>query len=107
VAQFGFAELCDDAKGATDYAAIGRNYNTIILRGVPKLNMDRRDLLRRFILLVDTLYYQHRNLVIEAEADLDHLFDIDANLEQTQVFDEEFAFQRCLSRLREMQTKEY
>jgi predicted ATPase len=36
--------------------------------------MERRDLLRRFILLIDTLYFTHRNVVIEAAVDLDNLF---------------------------------
>ena len=64
--------------------------------------MLRRDWMRRFILLIDTLYYQHRNVVIEADASLDNLFDVDENATQTEVFDEEFAYHRCLSRLREM-----
>lgn len=41
--------------------------------------MDRRDLLRRFILLIDTLYFTHRNVVIEADQDLDNLFAIKSN----------------------------
>ena len=43
--------------------------------------MDRRDLVRRFILLIDTLYFEHRNVIIEAEADLDHLFNINDKLD--------------------------
>ena len=58
--------------------------------------------MRRFILLIDTLYYQHRNVIIEAEVELENLFKIDRGLEQLQVHDEEFAFSRCVSRLREM-----
>ena len=49
--------LCDEARGSPDYQAIGRNYTTLILRGVPQLTMARRDTLRRFILLIDTLYF--------------------------------------------------
>ena len=57
VAEMTFKELCDEARGSPDYQAIGRNFNTLILRGVPQLNMSRRDTLRRFILLIDTLYF--------------------------------------------------
>jgi predicted ATPase len=71
------------------------------------MDMSRRDLLRRFILLIDTLYFNHRNVVIEADKSLHELFNIDDTSAQEQVFDEEFAYQRTLSRLREMQTKEY
>jgi len=66
--------------------------------------MERRDILRRFILLIDQLYYHQRKVIIEAASDLDSLF-IRPN-EKSQ-FDEEFAFERCLSRLKEMQTREY
>ena len=37
--------------------------------------MERRDLLRRFILLIDELYYSKRKVVIEAETCLDELFE--------------------------------
>ena len=57
VAEFTFKELCEDARGSSDYAAIAKKYNSIILRGVPRQNMIRRDLLRRFILLIDTMYH--------------------------------------------------
>lgn len=113
-----FNELCDEARGAPDYQALGRNFTTIILRKVPQLSMARRDTLRRFILLIDTLYFQHRNVIIEAAVDLDHLFDMGQTVEEEvdvldsmnhnpEVYDEEFAYTRTLSRLREMQTKEY
>lgn len=48
------------------------------------MNMVRRDLLRRFILLIDTLYFHHRNVVIEAEISLDELFDIKAVNDETE-----------------------
>lgn len=41
------------------------------------MSMKRRDWLRRFILLIDTLYYMHINVVIEAEVPLDQLFDME------------------------------
>jgi predicted ATPase len=66
--------------------------------------MERRDLLRRFILLIDQLYYHNRKVIIEAEKDLDNLFEKPKDKTE---FDEEFAFERCLSRLKEMQTREY
>ena len=108
-----FSELCDEARGSPDYQAVGREFNTLILRGVPQLTMARRDTLRRFILLIDTLYFQHRNVVIEAEVPLDELFDMGQEVveetdvlesinHQQEVYDEEFAYHRTVSRLREM-----
>ena len=70
------------------------------------LSSERRDWLRRFILLIDALYYNHRNVVIEAEVEIDDLFRIDGVTgvgHSKQIFhDEEFAYTRCLSRLHEM-----
>lgn len=57
--------------------------------------------------------------MIEAEVELEALFDVPDNLIQVEqaddmdlnagrvVYDEEFAYHRTLSRLKEMQTKEY
>lgn len=53
VAEIDFYELCETAKGSTDYMALAQNYSTIIIRKVPGLSMERRDILRRFILLID------------------------------------------------------
>ena len=55
--EFTFKELCEDARGSSDYTAVAKAFNSIIIRGVPVMNMTRRDLLRRFILLIDALYY--------------------------------------------------
>ena len=104
VAEVTFKDMCEKAKGSTDYMALAQNFQSIIIRGVPQLSMDRRDLLRRFILLIDQLYYHNRKVIIEAEKDLDNLFQKPKDKTE---FDEEFAFERCLSRLKEMQTREY
>lgn len=96
--------MCEGAKGSTDYMALAQNFNTVIIRGVPQLSLERRDILRRFIWLVDQLYHYQRKVVIEAAADLDNLF---IRPKVKSEFDEEFAYDRSLSRLKEMQTIEY
>lgn len=30
-----FAELCEQAKGASDYQALAKNFQTVIIKGVP------------------------------------------------------------------------
>ena len=105
VGEFTFAQLCQDNRGSTDYMAIAGHFQTLIIRGVPQLSMARRDYLRRFISLIDSLYYNHRNVIIEADVALEQLFDIE--LTEDQIHDEEFAYTRCLSRLKEMQTDNY
>ena len=69
--EFSFKELCMDNRGSTDYMAVAEHVQTVIIRGVPQLTMERRDWLRRFILLIDALYYRHRNVVIEADVPFD------------------------------------
>ena len=103
--EFTFKELCQDNRGSTDYMAIAQELQTVIIRGVPQMSMDRRDYLRRFISLIDALYFQHRNVILEADVPLDSLFQIQETAEQ--IHDEEFAYTRCLSRLKEMQTTQY
>ena len=57
-------------------------------------------------------------MIIEADVDLEHLFNmaqtseeevdvLDSMNHNPEVYDEEFAYMRTLSRLREMQTQEY
>ena len=79
--------------------ALSKHFSTIIVRNVPKLSMERRDVLRRFILMIDEFYYQSRKVVIEAETKLEELFERSKNKSN---LDEEFAFERTLSRLKEM-----
>jgi cell division protein ZapE len=35
VAEVDFYDMCDDAKGSTDYMALAQSFNTIIIRKVP------------------------------------------------------------------------
>ena len=35
-AEFTFKELCEDARGSSDYTAIAKHFNSIILRGVAR-----------------------------------------------------------------------
>lgn len=82
--------------------AVAETFQTVIIRGIPQLSMERRDFLRRFISLIDSLYYNHCNVICEANVKLEHLFAIsDAEAEKS-IHDEAFAFSRCLSRLKEM-----
>ena len=53
VCEVSFQEMCESAKGSTDFMALAQNFNSVIIRDVPQLSMERRDSLRRFILLID------------------------------------------------------
>ncbi|CAG5116389.1 unnamed protein product, partial [Candidula unifasciata] len=127
-----FDDLCKKNLGAVDYLEICREFDLVVLRGVPKMNLNCRTEARRFITLIDTLYDNKVKLLMGAACVPKDLFsagdlsftDAEANralmddlgisagseLAKSNIFtgeDEIFAFERIISRLTEMQTKEY
>ena len=56
VARFTFAELCEQPLGTLDYLALARQFHTVLIDGIPVLKPAQRDVARRFVNLVDTLY---------------------------------------------------
>jgi cell division protein ZapE len=98
VAAFTFAELCETPKSALDYLELAKRFSVFIVENVPKLDDSRRDATVRFITLVDTLYDTHAKIVISAAAPPAQLYRGDDN-KQT--------FERTVSRLIEMQSRQY
>lgn len=95
---FDFVELCDGPRSQNDYIELAREYHTVILSNVPGLGREKDDQARRFVNLVDEFYDRQIKLVISAERPL-------AELYSTGKLD--FEFQRTVSRLLEMQSREY
>ena len=56
VARFTFAELCEQPLGTLDYLHIARRFHTVLIDGIPALKPAQRDVARRFVNLIDTLY---------------------------------------------------
>jgi len=104
VAKFSFASLCQEAKGAADYIAVASSYHTVLIEGVPRMNENNLPLVRRFITLVDVLYEHHVKVVVLAHASVDETYK---PTQQNQCRDEDFAWDRTVSRLTEMQSDEY
>ncbi|KAH8246720.1 hypothetical protein KR038_008356 [Drosophila bunnanda] len=126
-----FAELCDRPLAGSDYLQIGQFFHTVLIRDVPQLTLDVKSQMRRFITLIDTLYNNRVRVVISADTPLEKLFsfssssgalsDSDRALMDDLKLDhgsgskssfftgeeELFAFDRTLSRLYEMQKREY
>ena len=98
VARFGFAELCENPLGAGDYLAIAGRYHAVILAGVPPLSENNRNEARRFMTLIDALYEHRVKLVASAEAPPEWLYPTGDGAAE---------FQRTVSRLQEMRSKEY
>jgi len=93
-----YTTLCVDARSQHDYIALSRQFHTVMLFNVPVMNVSNENEARRFIALVDEFYERHVKLLVSAETEL---FDIYQGERL------KFEFQRCLSRLQEMQSEEY
>lgn len=93
-----FHTLCEEARSQLDYIALSRLYHSVILYNVRIMGPLKENTARRFLALVDEFYERHVKLVIVAEASM---FDIYQGERL------KFEYQRCLSRLQEMQSEEY
>ena len=100
-ARFSFADLCDAPLGARDYLAIAARYSTVFIDRIPVLDQTRRNPAKRFILLIDTLYDSHSRLVASAEALPQDLYRGRPGVTEA------FEFDRTVSRLIEMQSREW
>ncbi|MFQ5765684.1 MAG: cell division protein ZapE, partial [Rhodospirillales bacterium] len=63
VAMASFGDLCEKPLGAADYLTIAERFNTVLLRGIPKLGPERRNEAKRFVTLIDALYESKVNLI--------------------------------------------
>ncbi|MER2265551.1 cell division protein ZapE [Methylobacterium oxalidis] len=100
VARFGFADLCAQPLGASDYMALAGTFHTLIVDAIPVMGEAQRNEAKRFITLVDTLYDAHVKLVASAEAEAQDLYPVREGREA-------FEFDRTVSRLIEMRSSEY
>ncbi|MEM1196102.1 MAG: cell division protein ZapE [Pseudomonadota bacterium] len=98
VGVFSFKRLCGDNRGAADYLAIAREFHTIIVVGIPKMNPANRNEAIRFTKLIDALYENRVKLFATAAALPEQLYESG---------DGAFEFERTVSRLNEMQSEDY
>jgi cell division protein ZapE len=98
VAVFSFKRLCGEARGAADYLAVARRYHSVVLVGIPVMGPENRNEAARFVTLVDALYEHKVKLLAAADARPDGLYPAG---------DGAFEFQRTVSRLIEMQSRDY
>ena len=98
VAWFEFAALCDGPRAAADYIEIARDFHSVLLSNVPRLDAGMEEAARRFVYLVDEFYDRHVNLLLSAAAD-------PLSLYHGQKVQREF--ERTSSRLIEMQSAAY
>jgi len=127
-----FNSLCKQALGAIDYLEISKEFDVLVLRDVPTMNLANRPEARRFITLIDTLYDNKVKFVMSSSVTIQNIFSIGAvtqremetnmllmddlginaksDFANSSIFtgeEELFAFERVISRLTEMQTADY
>ncbi|HEY2809753.1 MAG TPA: cell division protein ZapE [Steroidobacteraceae bacterium] len=95
---FDFAALCDGPRSQDDYIEIAREFQTVVVSGVPVLDGLREDAARRFVALVDEFYDRNIKLIVAAAAAPPALY---RGARLTQIF------ARTASRLVEMQSNAY
>jgi cell division protein ZapE len=98
VAVFSFKRLCGEARGAADYLAIARRFHTVIVVGIPIMGPERRNEAARFKTMIDAFYEYRVKLLATAAAPPADLYPAG---------DGAFEFERTVSRLMEMQSRDY
>ncbi|GAB5992612.1 cell division protein ZapE [Aeromonas enteropelogenes] len=93
-----FEQLCCTPRSQNDYIELARLFHTVLLANVQPMGAGTDDAARRFIAMVDEFYERHVKLIISAAVPMADLYG-EGLLN--------FEFQRCLSRLQEMQSHEY
>ncbi|MGM3172748.1 cell division protein ZapE [Dickeya lacustris] len=93
-----FSTLCVEARSQNDYIALSRLYHTVLLHHVPVMHVQHENAARRFLALVDEFYERRVKLVISAQAPMFEIYQGEHL---------KFEYQRCLSRLQEMQSEAY
>jgi len=98
VVWFDFQTLCCGPRSQNDYLEIANQFHTVILSDVPYMPPKMTNEARRFIWLIDVLYDHKVKLIISAEVPVTDLYT------EGQITGE---FSRTVSRLIEMQSRDY
>ncbi len=91
-----FSILCEQARSQRDYIVLSELYHSVLLHNVRPMGPDDENTARRFLALIDEFYERRVKLVISAEV---MMLDIYYGQHL------KFEYQRCLSRLQEMQSE--
>ncbi len=95
---FNFKTLCGGPRSQNDYLEIASRFHTVFLSDVPRMSVRLASEARRFTWLVDVLYDRRVKLVLSAEVEPEELYTEGPMAHE---------FPRTVSRLSEMQSKEY
>ena len=100
VARFDFRDLCEAPLGAADFLAIAETFHTVMIDDIRVMASGERNIVKRFITLIDTLYDGQVKVIASAAAEPMGLYTAEDGREA-------FEFQRTVSRLIEMRADTY
>lgn len=98
VVWFDFATLCGGPRSQNDYLDLASRFHTVILSDVPRMGAKHASEARRFTWLIDVFYDHKVKLIMSAECEAEDLYT------QGPMANE---FHRTVSRIMEMQSREY
>jgi len=98
VVWFDFESLCGGPRSQNDYLEIASQFHTVLLSDVPHMPVRMASQARRFTWLVDVLYDRRVKLVMSAQVAPEELYTEGPMAHE---------FPRTVSRLNEMQSKEF
>jgi cell division protein ZapE len=98
VVWFDFATLCGGPRSQNDYLELASRFHAVVLSEVPKMSPRNASEARRFTWLIDVFYDHKVKLLMSAEVPVEELY-VEGPMAN------EFA--RTVSRITEMQSKEY
>ncbi|MCW2274224.1 cell division protein ZapE [Rhodoblastus acidophilus] len=100
VARFDYADLCKKPLGAADFVMIAECFHALVVDNIPVITPDERNEAKRFINLIDALYDKRVKLLASAAGEPHELYRAPEGREA-------FEFERTVSRLIEMRSKDY
>ncbi|AON55200.1 ATPase [Herbaspirillum seropedicae] len=95
---FDFATLCGGPRSQNDYLELASRFQTVILSGIPRMSAAMSSEARRFTWLIDVFYDHKVKLIMSAAVEPDELYAVGTLSNE---------FHRTVSRIIEMQSKEY
>ena len=98
VVWFEFQTICGSPRGQSDYIEIARRFPTVVISGIPKMAPEQAAEARRFTWLVDEFYDRRVKLIVSAQVPPQELYLGGPHADE---------FDRTISRLMEMQTRQY
>ncbi|MCX7275308.1 MAG: cell division protein ZapE [Burkholderiales bacterium] len=98
VVWFDFRTLCGGPRSQNDYLELSQQFHTVILSDIPRMSAGMASEARRFVWLIDVLYDQRVKLLMSAQCPPEELYTAGAMAGE---------FHRTVSRIVEMQSREY